>query len=98
MKSDDPALRRDLDAGEREAERLARTVTDLLTLAREGGRPQPAAPVALGPAAEDAVERWASVAEERSCELRLADRSAGARAQASAGDVAQMLDNLIENA
>ena len=39
LKTDDDALRRDLEAGEREAERLARTVTDLLTLAREGQRP-----------------------------------------------------------
>jgi signal transduction histidine kinase len=34
LKTEDEALRRDLEAGEREADRLARTVTDLLTPAR----------------------------------------------------------------
>jgi signal transduction histidine kinase len=98
LKAGDPALRRDIEAGEREAERLARTVTDLLTLAREGGRPALDAPLPLRPAAEAALERWQTVAAERTCELRLRDDSRGATAEASAGDVAQMLDNLIENA
>jgi two-component system, OmpR family, sensor kinase len=97
LKTDDPALRRDLEAGEREAERLARTVTDLLTLAREGGRPT-AAPLALAPAGQAALERWSTVAEEHDCNLELRDHSGGAHVQASAADVAAILDNLIENA
>jgi two-component system, OmpR family, sensor kinase len=98
LKADDDALRRDLEAGEREAERLARTVTDLLTLAREGQRPAAVAPLDLGAAAEAAVERWTSVAAEHGVELDLRDGSAGARVDASAGDVAVILDNLVENA
>jgi signal transduction histidine kinase len=98
LKTDDPALRRDLEAGEREAERLARTVTDLLTLAREGQRPTAVAPLDLGAAGEAAIERWLSVAEERGCDIDLRDRSAGARVAASGEDVAVILDNLIENA
>lgn len=98
LKTDDDALRRDLEAGEREAERLARTVTDLLTLAREGQRPAAVAPLALGPAGEAALERWLSVAEDRGVDLELRDRSAGARVAASAEDVAVILDNLVENA
>jgi signal transduction histidine kinase len=98
LKADDDALRRDLEAGEREAERLARTVTDLLTLAREGQRPGAVAPLALGAAGEAAVERWISVAEERDRDLALRDRTAGARVHASSEDVAVILDNLIENA
>lgn len=98
LKSDDPALRRDLEAAEREAERLARTVTDLLTLAREGGRPPPVAALPLREAVEDALDRWTRVAAERDCEVELDDRSAGAAVAASNGDVAQILDNLIENA
>jgi signal transduction histidine kinase len=98
LKTEDEALRRDLEAGEREAERLARTVTDLLTLAREGQRPAAVAPLALTVAGEAALERWVSVAEEHGCDLELRDRSAGARVQASAEDVAVILDNLIENA
>ena len=98
LKTDDEALRRDLEAGEREAERLARTVTDLLTLAREGQRPAAVAPLDLGAAGEAALERWISVAEEHDADLELHDRSGGARVAASAEDVAVILDNLIENA
>jgi signal transduction histidine kinase len=98
LKTDDEALRRDLEAGEREAERLARTVTDLLTLAREGQRPAAVAPLPLTVAGEAALERWISVAEEHDAALELRDRSAGARVDASREDVAVILDNLIENA
>jgi two-component system, OmpR family, sensor kinase len=98
LKTEDEALRRDLEAGEREAERLARTVTDLLTLAREGQRPAAVAPLALAAAGEAALERWISVADEHGVELALRDRSAGARVEASGEDVAVILDNLIENA
>jgi signal transduction histidine kinase len=98
LKADDDALRRDLEAGEREADRLARTVTDLLTLAREGQRPTAVAPLELAGAGEAALERWVSVAEEHDVELDLRDRSAGARVGASGEDVAVILDNLVENA
>jgi two-component system, OmpR family, sensor kinase len=98
LKTDDPALRRDLEAGEREADRLARTVTDLLTLAREGQPPAPARPLPLARAARAALERWESVAAERDRDLRLRDDSAGAAVVASDEDVAVVLDNLVENA
>ena len=98
LKTEDEALRRDLEAGEREAERLARTVTDLLTLAREGQRPAAVAPLALSGAAEAALERWTSVAEEHGAGVELHDGSPGARVDASGEDVAVILDNLIENA
>jgi signal transduction histidine kinase len=98
LKTEDEALRRDLEAGEREAERLARTVTDLLTLAREGQRPGAVAPLSLSASGEGAYDRWVVVAEEHGCELELLDRSAGAAVDASAEEVAVMLDNLVENA
>ncbi len=99
VKTEEEALQRDLEAADREAERLARTVTDLLTLAREGQRPAVVAPLPLDRAARGALERWSTVAvEEHGCELALDDRSAGAAVDASAEDVAVMLDNLIENA
>jgi signal transduction histidine kinase len=98
LKTGNDMLRRDLEAAEAEAERLARTVTDLLTLAREGERPGPIAPLALETAAEGAVDRWIAVADERGSELELRDHSAGASVLASAEDVAVMLDNLVENA
>jgi two-component system, OmpR family, sensor kinase len=97
LKTDDPALRRDLAAAERAADRLARTVTDLLTLAREGQRPADVAPLALACAARAALERWEAVAAERPCELRL-DAAAEPGARISAEDAAVILDNLVENA
>jgi signal transduction histidine kinase len=98
LKADDPALRRDLEAGEREAERLAKTVTDLLTLAREGQRPAAVAPLGLRDAGEAALDRWLSVADEHDCDLELRDHSEGMHVAASAEDVAVILDNLVENA
>jgi signal transduction histidine kinase len=98
LKTDDPALQRDLAASEREADRLARTVTDLLTLAREGQRPAAVAPLGLGGAGRAAIERWEAVAAEHACGLRLADEAGAARVTASAEDVAVILDNLVENA
>jgi signal transduction histidine kinase len=98
LKADDPALRRDLEAGEREAERLARTVTALLTLAREDSRPAPAAPLDLRAAGEAALGRWLGVAEEHGCRLVLDDGGEGVLVRASGEDVALVLDNLIENA
>ena len=98
LKTEDPVLRRDLAAGEREVERLARTVGDLLALAREGQRPGPVAPLELRGAADAALERWTAVAEERGCRLELDDDGGGARVRVSSEDVALILDNLVENA
>ena len=84
LKTDDDALRRDLEAGEREAERLARTVTDLLTLAREGQRPRRRSrrwrsrPPPRPPSTAEL-----SVADERGVDLEVRDRSAGAHVDAS---------------
>jgi two-component system, OmpR family, sensor kinase len=55
LKAGDPALASELDAAEREAERLARLVTSLLALAREGDRPGAPRPVSLADAARAAV-------------------------------------------
>ena len=99
LKTDDDALRRDLEAGEREAERLARTVTDLLTLAREGQRPTAVAPLALTaarPRPRSSAGSRSPTSAASTCELR--DRSGGARVDASREDVAVILDNLVENA
>src|SRR3954467_7650210 len=98
LKTSDPALSRDLQAGEQEAERLARTVTDLLTLAREGQRPTAVAPLPLASAGEAALARRVLVAEDHGCDLELRDRSARALVDASREDVAVILDNLVENA
>jgi two-component system, OmpR family, sensor kinase len=97
LKADDPALGTELDAAEREAERLARLVTSLLALAREGEQPGPPRPVALADAAGAAVERWEQQAT-RSDRRLVGEGDADVVALASEEDVAIVLDNLIENA
>ena len=97
LKADDPSLGNELEAAEREADRLARLVTSLLALAREGAQPAPARPVSLAGAARSAVERWEAQAASGGSRLALTGDD-DALAAASDEDVAIVLDNLIENA
>ena len=92
LKAGDPALASELDAAEREAERLARLVSSLLALAREGDRPGAPRPVSLADAARAAVERWETQGRI------IADGEDDVFAATSDEDVAIVLDNLIENA
>jgi signal transduction histidine kinase len=95
-KSDDPGVEHELEAAEREAERLADLLTALLVLAREGGeRPAPA-DVALLDAAEQAAERWSAEAAREG--RRVLALGGDVHALASHDDVAIVLDNLVENA
>jgi signal transduction histidine kinase len=87
----------ELEAAEREVERLARLLSSLLTLAREGDRPGPSRPVSLARAAERARERWAHAAEQDGRSLELVGNG-DATIAASEEDLAILLDNLIENA
>lgn len=92
-----PELAAELDAAEREVERLARLLTALLTLAREGDRPAANAAVSLGTAVDQALERWADRAGQTGHGL-VADCRNDVAARASEEDLAIVLDNLIENA
>ena len=56
-KSSEPEVREELAAAEHETDRLARLLSELLTLAGERERP-PAEPVDVGEAAAGACERW----------------------------------------
>ena len=96
-KTTDPELQRDLAAAEQETERLARLLSGLLTLAREGERPTLRGPTSLTAAAEAAFDRWAPAAEQSGHELALSLED-DAFARISAEDAAIVLDNLIENA
>jgi signal transduction histidine kinase len=91
------AARPELEAAEREVERLARLLTSLLTLAREGDKPGPSRPVSLARAAARAHERWAGAAKQEGRSLELVGNG-DAAIDASDEDVAILLDNLIENA
>jgi two-component system, OmpR family, sensor kinase len=92
-----PDLAAELDAAEREVERLAHLLTALLTLAREGDRPTAPAAVSLPVAVEQARERWTDRAVESGHRL-VAECRSEALARASDEDLAIVLDNLIENA
>ena len=95
--TDDPAVQRELQAAEHEADRLARLVTDLLALAAADAPAADPEPVDLRSAARDAVERFAPARPPRRGRSSWS-RGPPAYASASAGDVATALDNLIENA
>jgi signal transduction histidine kinase len=92
-----PDAEPELEAAEREVERLARLLSSLLTLAREGDRPGPSRPVSLARAAERAQERWTASAEQEGQTLELVG-DGDATIAASEEDLAILLDNLIENA
>ena len=97
LKAADSALERDLEAAEREVDRLARLLTGLLALARGSAGAGTAHPVPLGAAAARARERWLGPARHAdvAIELTAADE---VYALASDEDVATALDNLVENA
>ena len=92
-----PELGAELEAAEQEVQRLARLLTSLLTLAREGDRPPARATVSLTGAVEHAEERWSERARSSGHELTTVCRG-DAVARASEEDIAIILDNLIENA
>jgi signal transduction histidine kinase len=93
-----PETAPELEAAEREVERLARLLTSLLTLAREGDKPADGRPVSLARAADRAYERWSATAEREGRELELTGADGDATICASEEDLAILLDNLIENA
>ncbi len=80
-----------------ELDRLSALVDDLLELAGASSVRPEGEVVDLGAAARAAVERWREPAAESDHELRLAG-GAPTPVWAAAADVAQILDNLIENA
>ena len=96
IEADEPALT-ELEAAEREADRLARLLAGLLTLARADERAAPRQEVDLGRAITRAEERWEAAAAARDQRIELGTLPP-ARAWTSDDDVAIILDNLIENA
>jgi two-component system, OmpR family, sensor kinase len=91
--SDD--LRRQLEAADREVDRLSEIVDRLLVMAREveEGRPTQ---VDLADAVARALARWEERAELRGASL--VARGGGGTAQANPADLDQILDNLLDNA
>ena len=91
----DAELRRQLEAADREVDRLAEIVDRLLVMAKQIEEGQPTR-VDLGDSAARAVARW----EERASRLgaSLLARGEGGNAQGNPTDVDQILDNLLDNA
>jgi two-component system, OmpR family, sensor kinase len=96
LKSRDPEVERELTAAEHETERLARLLSELLTLAGGGERPA-AQPLDVGEVIAAARRRWEGPAERSDHELRIEPGPPSVVA-ASAEDLAAILDNLTENA
>lgn len=82
---------------EAELDRLSSLVDDLLALARASSQEETGEAVDLEEVARAAARRWEEPAAGAGHELALAD-GAGGRAWAAPADLAQILDNLIENA
>jgi signal transduction histidine kinase len=97
MATDDPGVQAELAAAEAETLRLARLITNLLTLASADAPAPPSEPVDMAEAARDAEARWRGRAES---EGRRVACAAGEPAVGvgSEDDIATSLDNLIENA
>jgi two-component system, OmpR family, sensor kinase len=96
IKTTDPEVAGELAAAERETVRLAKLLTELLTLARERERPEPE-DVSLERLCREAHERWEGPAETGG--RRLVVRGEGAPVVAATdADLAVVLDNLVENA
>jgi two-component system, OmpR family, sensor kinase len=96
LKIRDRAAEPDLGAAERETERLAKLLDELLTLATERERPR-AQRLALADAVAAARERWEASAAASGHALRL--RGEGDPVvDATEDDLAAILDNLIANA
>jgi two-component system, OmpR family, sensor kinase len=96
LKVRDPEVERELAAAEHETRRLARLLSELLTLAGERERPAPR-PVDVGDAVSAACRRWEGPAERSGHILRVTEGEP-VEVAASSEDVAAMLDNLVENA
>jgi two-component system, OmpR family, sensor kinase len=96
LKSRDPEVERELTAAEHETERLARLLSELLTLAGGGERPA-AQPLDVAEVIEAARGRWEGPAERSDHDLRV-EPGEPAVVAASAEDLAAILDNLTENA
>jgi two-component system, OmpR family, sensor kinase len=97
MASDDPVVQDELAAADAETVRLARLITNLLTLASADAPAPPSAPVDLAIAARAAEERWRRRAEGAGRHIATSEGGA-AVGIGSADDIATSLDNLIENA
>jgi two-component system, OmpR family, sensor kinase len=89
---------RQLEAGENEVERLAKTIDELLVLSRAGEHDAPGEVVDLARVAEETVNRWSTIAQEHGNTLELVGADNKASVWAARADLDRALDALVENA
>jgi len=93
-----PEAADELAAGEREVDRIAQLVQELLVLSSAGEPDASAEPIDLAVAAASAHRRWEPLAREQGRAVVLAPPSGAALASAARADVDRVLDALVENA
>jgi len=93
-----PEAKRELAAGEREVDRIAQLVDELLVLSSAGEPDAAAEPLDLAGVAAAAHHRWEPLAREQGRSVVLAAPQAPAIASAARADVDRVLDALVENA
>ena len=93
-----PEAAAELAAGEREVDRIAQLVEELLVLSSAGEPDASAEPIDLASAAAAAHRRWEPLAREQGREVVLAHPQSPAIASAARADVDRVLDALVENA
>jgi signal transduction histidine kinase len=94
-RTDDPELKKQLDAADFEVDRLSETVDRMLVMSKriEHGDPTH---VDLADAAERAISRWRDRAAAKGVQIRMSGpRTVG---QGNPADLDQAIDNLIDNA
>jgi signal transduction histidine kinase len=89
---------RQLDAGDEEIERLAKTIDELLVLSRAGERDTPGELLDLAEVARKGVDRWSSIAARQGNPLELANDGRKASIWAARADLDRAFDALVENA
>ncbi len=99
-RDDDAARDRFLGIMERETRRMTRLVGDLLSLSRveENERIRPQEQVVLGDLVKMTLAELAPVITEGAAQINLQDQSANAWVPGDAGQLRQVIGNLIENA
>jgi signal transduction histidine kinase len=93
-----PEAAREIAAGEREIDRIAQLVDELLVLSRAAEADAAAEPIDLAGATAAAHHRWEPLGREQGRHVVLAEPSDAAIASAARADVDRALDALIENA
>ena len=99
-KDDSAAQDRFLGIMESEAQRMSQLVDDLLSLSRveESARKRPTTALVLGDLVAQAVTELAPVIEASGAQVQIEDQSAGCAVLADAGQMRQVIANLVQNA